>query len=67
MNIFLAGSAAEFYIKPNGSYIGDLDFMCQRKYIVAEFEDGYRTKEIDDRENKFRVQNASRPRSWSSS
>ena len=55
MKISLAGSAAEINIEPKKSFIGDLDFMCQRK-CTAEFENGYQRTERSGVENTSRVQ-----------
>ena len=38
--IFLSGSGSEFYIKPRGPFLNDIDLMCIRKKYVAVFDDG---------------------------
>ena len=54
--IVLAGSAAEFYSKPNGKYIGDLDFMCEKKNFVVEFQNGFHKNYIEGEDNKRRLE-----------
>ena len=55
--IYLSGSASDFYIKPCAPCLNDLDLVCQRKDIVAEFEKGFNahcyTTEKDDAVTKI--------------
>ena len=52
----LTGSAAEFHIKPKGKYIGDLDFMCEKKNVVVEFQNGFHKNYIEGEESKLRLE-----------
>ena len=54
--ILLTGSAAEFYIKPNGPCIGDLDFMCERTTIVVEFQNGFHTRHTRGKKSKSHLE-----------
>ena len=46
-SIFLSGSASGIYIRPRGTYLHDLDLMCEIKDHVGMFSDGCFNGQVD--------------------